>query len=110
MNSPSLWTPKVITSVAALIGVLWAAYQFRQQRREATLREGQQTEKTTQLAKDLAKAEASIVALQVKAACNDVDMAGFKAALDYLVKTVGEIKEFMNQVAPPTISGERKKE
>lgn len=93
---------ETLVSVGSLICVLIAVYQFRHQRKEAAVREGQQVEKQKQLIADLEKAECRIKMLEDKASSTDIDAAEMKKDIKYLVDTVKEIKIIIDQFAPHT--------
>lgn len=96
----------LVGQILAIIVALGAIYAYAQQRRTLIMAQGKQAQTIEEMYAKIKSQERQISDLKEKAACTDREMTEVRGDLKYLVKTVGEMKETLDRIAPPTVKQE----
>lgn len=96
----------LVGQILAIIVALGAIYAYAQQRRTLIMAQGKQAQTIEEMDAKIKTQERQISDLKEKAFCTDKEMTEMRSDLKYLVKTVGEMKETLDRIAPPTVKQE----
>ena len=94
---------EILLTLISIIAAIIAIAGYYHQRRASIVAEGKSAAKIEALLGKVETQERKLLDLEKKAHCSDMDMAEVRADLKYLVSAVKEIRERIDEIAPPTV-------
>lgn len=89
--------------VLQFLALCLAFYKVSKMKKEADMTAGEEKEQTKQLKNDLKTVQERMAKLEEKTKDRDIDFVKMQKDMEYLVKTVENINEKIDRLAPATI-------
>ena len=97
-----------IGQILAIITALGAIWGVQHQRRAIAVKEGERNEEIKALKEKIKAQEAEIRKLDEKNRCTEADLGKMDQKIDTLTKMMQEVRDRIDQIAPPTVREPRK--
>ena len=97
-----------IGQILAIMTALGAIWGVQHQRRSIAVKEGERNAEIKALQDRASKQETEIKGLEIKTHSVDIDLGKINGKIDTLTEMIKEIKERIDQIAPPTVREAKK--